>query len=272
MRSADPQIYALFSALVEELIGMRYDGSGREILLDKLEAAAADAGFDSLLDYYYFLRYDPARDQAIESMIEHLVVAETYFFRELPALEFLVDEVIKPKVQAGLRPRIWSAACATGEEPLTLAMLLDHSGALGSTEILATDISRRGLERAKAGRFRPRSLRQPAPDALVSRYLRREADEVVVDRALIEQITFERLNLFDAGAVAKLGVFDAIICRNVLIYFSEDGIKRVTHLLRERLHEDGVLLVGVSESLFRIDTGLRCEERRGVFFYVKGDA
>jgi chemotaxis protein methyltransferase CheR len=200
-------------------------------------------------------------------MIEQLVVPETYFFRELSPLEWLVRDVLLPKVQAGLRVRVWSAACSTGEEPLSLAMLLDERHALGSVEIVASDISGRSLERARSGRFRPRSIREAAPERLVKRYLRQEDGGVTIERRLVEHVQWRRMNLFDTEAIAKLGLFDAILCRNVLIYFSNDGIVRVIRTLLERLVAEGVLLVGVSESLFRIESDVVCEERGGVFFY-----
>lgn len=270
MSRIDPQTYAIFSSLVEELIGLRYEDSSKELLIEKLEVAAVASGFDSLTDYYYFLRYDSAGTRAVQDLIEQLVVSETYFFRELPSMEWLVREVLLPKVQSGSRPRVWSSACATGEEPLTLAMLLDDRGILESVEILATDVSERNLERATSGRFRRRSLREPAPARLCSRYLDRSNDHIAIDRRLVDHVEWRPANLLDADQLPTSRSFDAILCRNVLIYFSEAGVRKVVRALLERLTEDGVLLVGVSESLFSVDADLTCEERSGVFFYKRG--
>ena len=118
-----------------------------------MAARAPEAGFESLLDYYYFLRYDAGGAKELDALIDALVVGETYFFRELPPLEVVVGELVAPAVAAGRRPAIWCAACATGEEPLTLAMMLAERGILGEVEIVASDISARALERARAGRF-----------------------------------------------------------------------------------------------------------------------
>ena len=82
----------------------------------------------SLLDYYYFLRYDDDGKVELERLVEALLVHETYFFRELEPLQVLVEHFVEPLVKQGMRPRIWCAACATGEEPLTLAMLLASAG------------------------------------------------------------------------------------------------------------------------------------------------
>ena len=267
MRSEDGQIHVLFSAFVEQLLGIRYEGGSKEILHDKLRVAAAEEGFDSLHDYYSYLRYDQERERGIRSLIDQLVVPETYFFRELAPLEWLVREVLGPRIRAGSHPRVWSCACATGEEPLTLAMLLDEQDLLTSAEIVASDVSARNLERAQTGRFRKRSLRDTAPQRLVARYLDRGQDALTIERRLVDQIHWRRLNLLDVGTAPLLGRFDVILCRNVLIYFSDDTIQRVVLSLGNRLGPEGLLLVGVSESLFRLNVGLECEERSGVFFY-----
>ncbi len=158
-----PQIFAIFSALIAEKIGIHYDAGDRELLGDKLAVRALDAGFDSLLDYYYFLRYDPAGAAEMDALIDALVVGETYFFRELAQLEVAVSELIAPRVAAGGRPRIWSAACSSGEEPFTIAMLLAERGLRDKVDLVASDISPRALSRARAGVFGPRSLRSNAP-------------------------------------------------------------------------------------------------------------
>jgi chemotaxis protein methyltransferase CheR len=269
MKENDPLIYPVFSGLVEDILGFRYESSAREILLEKLEVAAADEGFDSLFDYYYFLRYDVGGAASLQRLIEHLVVPETYFFRELPPLEWLVREILIPQVRAGERPRVWSAACSTGEEPLTLAMLLDEQDALDSVEILASDISQNCIEKAKSGCFRLRSLRDHPPEHLVKRYLTRGEKELTIERRLVDRIQWCQVNLFDQAATAAMGIFSAILCRNVLIYFSSEKIAKLVRRLSDMLSPDGILLVGVSETLFRLEAGVRCEERSGVFFYRK---
>jgi chemotaxis protein methyltransferase CheR len=92
----------------------------------------------------------------------------------------------------------------------------------------------------------------------------------VIDPRLVGHVDWRRINLFDQPAIAELGIFDAILARNVLIYFSQEGIVKVVRALSERLSADGVLLVGISETLFKHDADVRCEEKSGVFFYRKG--
>lgn len=264
-----PPVFSILSGLIEEKVGLHYELLDRDLLREKASVRAVETGFESLLDYYYFLRYDPGGEAELAELIETLVVSETYFFREWPSLELLVDGFIGPWISAGRRPRIWSAACASGEEPLSLAMLLDSRGLLDGTDILATDVSTKVLERAQRGQFGKRSLRHvPAPH-LAERYLQAQGNEYVIARRLIDKIRWQRCNLLQADSVEQLGSFDAILCRNVLIYFSDQTVRTVLGSLREVLAVDGVLLVGVSESLLRYGSGFAGEERSGTFVYRK---
>lgn len=264
-----PAVFSILNALVEERCGMHAGPQEMEIFGSKVAGRAQAAGFDSLLDYYYFLRYDPAGAQELDELIEALVVSETYFFREIEPLKMAAKEIIGPALSQDRRPRIWTAACASGEEPLTLSMILASEGLLDRVDIVATDISRRALTRARTGIYRSRAVRS-APDAeLAARYLESNDNEIRADQRLVNKIDWRRVNLLDEGGVEALGRFDLILCRNVLIYFSDDTVRRIVDRLARSLTMGGVLLVGVSESLLRFGTALRCEERRGAFLYRK---
>jgi chemotaxis protein methyltransferase CheR len=273
-----PQVFAILAPLIEEKLGIAYSPDDRDLLAGKISTRAVQAGFESLLDYYYFLRYDPAGPDELAALADHLVVGETYFFRELDALEATLDRIVIPRLGAAPRTsrplRIWSAACATGEEPLTLAMLLDERGLLDRAEILATDLSARALHAAKEGRFGPRSWRRPELHAAARRHLvPQPGGGYRVTPALVAGIRWRRLNLVDPKAVAAMaaefGPFDLILCRNVLIYFNDATVRPVVHSLGEALRGGGVLLVGVSESLLRFGTALECQETAGAFYYEK---
>jgi chemotaxis protein methyltransferase CheR len=263
-----PQVFTILAALIEKRAGLHYEPADRELLADKVSTRALEAGFDSLLDYYYFLRYDPAGGEALDELVDSLLVHETYFFREVQPLEVLVDEVLLPAVWAGRRPRVWCAACSTGEEPLTLAMLLAMRGLLGEVKLLASDVSRRALERAQRGEHNLRALRS-LPSGIEGRFLDVVAGRPVVRPDLIAAVEWRRLNLVDAEAISKLEPFEAILCRNVLIYFQDEVARQVVDSLVGALVPGGHLLVGTSESLLRFGTALLCEERKGAFFYTK---
>lgn len=262
-----PQLLAIFSSLVEESAGIHYGPRDQEVFASKVTTHAAEAGYDSLLDYYYHLRYDDVGGAELRRLIEALVVHETYFFRELPPLVTLADTYLADVVRQRGRARVWSAACATGEEPLTLAMLLDDRGFLDKVEIVATDVSATAIARARTGRHGRRSLRDGHPADLARRYLDVTDQGVAVAPRIRDAVSYAIVNLIDAPAVAALGLFDVILCRNVLIYFRDARVVRVVEHLTGALAPGGVLAIGVAESLLRYGTHLVCEERAGCFFY-----
>lgn len=264
-----PQVFAILSALIEERTGIHYAPHDRELLRDKISSRAIEAGFESLLDYYYFLRYDAGAASEFDQLIESLVVRETYFFREFDQLRAVVERLIAPVVASGRRARVWSAACSTGEEPLTLAMLMDAAGLLEHVDLAATDLSPVALQRAQSGRFGARSVRQVPDAALVAQYLRREDEHYRVRADLLARVHWGRVNLLDADAISVRGPYDVILCRNVLIYFRDATARQVVDQLTARLNPGGALVVSVSESLLRFGTTLECEEHGGVFFYRK---
>lgn len=267
--SLSPQVFAILAALIEERAGLHYTLKDLDLVRDKVGTRALDAGFESFLDYYYYLRYDAGSGPELDRLIEALVVGETYFFREFDQLRVLARELVPQRLAKKERVRIWSAACATGEEPLTLAMLLQDAKVLDRVDLVATDINQRSLERARAGRYGRRSVRAVPEPRLAERFLRPVGEEFYVDPALIAAVDFKPLNLVDAAQVKAQGTFDFILCRNVLIYFRDEVARSVIDALSGALAPDGMLFVSVSESLMRFGTSLQCEEHGGVFVYRK---
>jgi chemotaxis protein methyltransferase CheR len=262
-----PQLFALFTTLVEDACGLHYGANEQSLFGMKLGAHAADLGYDSLLDYYYRLKYDDPNKTELTSLLEALLVHETYFFRELPPLEQLVDTHLAEVVRTRGRARVWSAACSTGEEPFTLAMLLDARGLLDRVEIIGTDVSADAVEKARTGQHSRRALRDGHPVALARQYLESGPAGVALSERIRDAVKLRTLNLFDREAIATLGTFDVILCRNVLIYFRDEQVSRVIENLVGALAPDGLIAVGVSESLLRFGTAVTCEERGRSFFY-----
>ncbi|KFE62379.1 CheR family methyltransferase [Hyalangium minutum] len=262
-----PPVFAILTQLIEQRSGLHYVPDDLDLLAEKLSAKALEEGFESLLDYFYFLKYDPAGPAALDALVDTLLVHETYFFRDALPLEVISDEVAR-WVRLGKRVRLWCAACSTGEEPLTLAMMLDQRGVLDGVSLLATDYSQKVLERAKQGEHNLRSMRA-LPAGIEGRYLDVVEGRPRVRSDLVAAVEWRRMNLMDAGAIAALGAFDVILCRNVLIYFQDETARRVVESLTNALLPGGSLLVGTSESLLRFGTALVCQERRGAFFYVR---
>ncbi len=259
-----PQVFSILSALIEERLGLFFNADYREVLVEKLSPRALELGFESMLDYYYFLRYDAGADAELLAVADALTVNETYFLREATQLRVLVEDMLAPLAATGKRPRVWCAACSTGEEPLSLASMLEERGLLGRVDLVASDVSERALRVARRGIYGARALR--AFEALPS-WLSRDGELNVAAPRLRESIDWRRINLLDAAAIAGLGKFDAIICRNVMIYFRDETTQAVVSRLHDALVPGAYLLIGASESLLRLGTAFSCEERRGAFFY-----
>ncbi len=192
----------------------------------------------------------------IERLIEEITVKETSFLRDLDQLEAIPWLGLKDRAQrSGEWPiRVWSAGCASGEEPYTLALLACEAFALAvaPVDVLGTDISAAALAAAAAGRYRGRAV-QGMPPWLQARYLPRQPDDsyLVADR-LRELVRFRRHNLV-RGAIPPPGEagFDLIACRNVLIYFPPPLARQVINALERALRPGGLLLLGAADVLRR---------------------
>lgn len=191
-------------------------------------------------------------DAAREELVADLTIGETYFQRD-PAQFDLLRTRILPELlrsRSADRPvRVWSAGCASGEEPYTVAMLFDELNALDRCAITGTDIARRRLEDAQRGVYSRWSLRN-TPDAIRQRYFRERGRYYELMPRLREHVNFRYLNLaedrFPSLSVGIWGM-DVILCRNVLIYFDQETVRQVAERLIATLSEDGWLIMGASD-------------------------
>lgn len=263
---------SLIQALINERIGMYFDNGKTDIMIEKLSPLVIERGFSSYLDYYYLLKYDASARVEWQNVINALSVQETYFWREFDQVRALVQTLVPQWLakNSGSTLRIWSAACATGEEPLTIAIALNEAGLFerGSIEIFATDASSRALDRAVSGVYRERAFRN-LPVALRERYFEREASGWRVRSDLHSRIKWNMANLMDEPQIAPYATADFIFCRNVFIYFSESAISRVVRSFSRFIRPPGYLFVGAAESLLRLTTDFTLTEIDDAFVYVK---
>jgi chemotaxis protein methyltransferase CheR len=264
--------FTLLRDLIHERTGLFYEGSKNELLMDKLSPLVLERGFQSFLEYYYLLKYDASARQEWKRVMDALSVQETYFWREVDQIQALV-QVIVPQYFSTYRAqplRIWSAACATGEEPLSIAMALNEEKWFdrAAIEIYASDASVAAIERARRGIYRERSFRS-LPDDLREKYFSKEDSAWQVTKELHNRIKWANVNLMDENEVAGFVSASVTFCRNVFIYFSENAIRKTIRLFAERMAEPGYLFVAASESLLRLTTQFQFQEIGGAFVYVK---
>jgi chemotaxis protein methyltransferase CheR len=266
----------LLRDLVHERTGLFYDDGRRDMMADRLSGLVTERGFESFLDYYYFLKYDAGAAAEWHRVMDALSVPETYFWREADQLQAIAGTIVPGLVrEAPDRPvKIWCVPCATGEEPLTLAMLLDQAGWFdrADIELHASDASPAMVERARAGGYRERSFRT-LPPALRERYFERRGDLSYVDRRLHARVrSWSVVNLKSRTEVEPLADADVIVCRNVFIYFSQSAVSQVVDTFADRMRPPGYLCVGATESLLRVTERFDLTEIAGAFVYVRRPA
>jgi len=268
--SVSPTLYRKFQKLIYVETGIWLGSSKKALLCGRLFRRLLSLGLPSLERYYECVAEPDAQEERAR-MIDAITTNETRFFREPRQFEFMVQQVFprwRAAAEQGLRSkrvRIWSAGCSSGEEPYTLAMLLaEHLPAEDGwdTRLLATDISTRMLEKACKGIY---DLARAAeiPKALLRRFMLRgfadQQGQMKVSVAIQQMVDFRRLNLNQEPYLIE-GPFDAILCRNVLIYFDAASKRRVVANLLSHLTVEGFLLVGHAENLTSVFAELRSIE------------
>jgi chemotaxis protein methyltransferase CheR len=263
----------LLRDLVNARTGMFYDGHRLDQLRDRLSPLALERGFDSLLDYYYLLKYDVGATDEWARVFDALSVQETYFWREADQVRALVDHLIPALIAAGRRSlRLWSVPCASGEEPLSLAMALEEAGWFGRIpiELHASDASDAALRKAAAGRYAGRAFRQ-LPAALRDKYFDADVNGTwTVKPWLKSRVTsWSRVNVVSADEIAMPATADVIFCRNLFIYFNEATVKLVAEQFAERMRSPAFLCIGAAESLLRITPRFELQDIGGAYVYAK---
>ena len=264
----------LLRDLVNTRTGMFYDGERLVYLRDRLAPLALERGFDSLLDYYYLLKYDADASGEWPRVIDALSVQETYFWREADQLQALADRIMPMLVNGGRRSvRIWSVPCASGEEPLSIAMALEEAGWFSRLpiELYASDASDLALRKAAAGRYGTRAFRQ-LPLALREKYFDHEPSGSgwLIKPSLKSRVTaWSRVNVVQPTDLAAYASADVIFCRNLFIYFTEATVRTVAEQFAHRMPTPAFLCIGAAESLLRLTTGFELQDIGGAYVYVK---
>ncbi len=241
-----------FRHLARTTCGISLQATKKAMVSSRLERLLRRNGWGSYAGYLDLLAKRPGGQEWVE-LIDCLTTNHTWFFREAEHFSFLQREVFG-HVPGQLR--IWSSACATGEEPYSIAMLAQESG-VQNIEILATDISRSALAEAERGEYEEARL-NGLDASFRARYLVRPSSgkpgKVTVSPAVRRLVKFQPLNLLTP--VEMLGRFHVVFCRNVMIYFERDTQEQLVAKLAARLHPGGYLFTGHSESLLRLPDSL----------------
>jgi chemotaxis protein methyltransferase CheR len=261
MRAAPHLSVASFKAIRELILsvaGISMTEEKEELVKARLATRLRELKISAYEEYLERIQTDPVE---LSNMVDVLTTNKTSFFREQQHFDYLIEHVFPVWQQERRARRIWSAGCSSGEEPYTLGMLLREHLPQLDVRILATDLSLRVLNRAKQARYAEHVARD-VPAALRGRHMRKVLGESPQMYEMSEEVkakvSFARLNLM--GKWPMRGPFDLILCRNVMIYFSDQTRTTLAVRFAELLGPGAVLMIGHAESLASLEQPLQLLE------------
>jgi len=261
-----------FRDLIYEKSGIYFPDNKKYVLDSRLASRLAEHNCTTFEEYLALLKTDAWRDKELPALFNAVTTNETFFFRDLPQLQAFNDLILPAVIkenQDTKRLKIWSAACSTGDEPYTLAILLleraregesfGFPGAGGcngnlsgwNVEIAASDISEAVLRSARRAAYGTYAMQHVSP-LLRSRYFMIEDGLHCVKHEAKRLVRFAHINLYDTARVKLMKGMDVIFCRNCLIYFDDKAKKRVIDSFYDCLNPRGYLVIGFSESLHNV--------------------
>jgi chemotaxis protein methyltransferase CheR len=258
MSSAEAADWKLLSDLIQTRFGLLFDGTRGDILDSRLRVRMRELRLESLREYYLYLRFHPDREMELTRLACLITNNETYFFRETHQFDILIRHVIPP-LRPSLRDRplkILCAGCSSGEEAYSLVIALQNAGleAAGVTwEIDAHDVDSEQIAKGREAVYDQGSLRACEPE-IRRRYFTPVDDGYRLKDRHRQGVRFFETNLIEPKRALGRGVYDVVLCRNMLIYFAPFAFTSVIDLFAESLRPGGYLMLGHSESLLDRNT------------------
>lgn len=269
--------FILLRDFIYEKAGIHFAENKAYLLESRLTNRLSELGFSGFDDYYYFLKFggEKAKNE-IPNLYDVVTTNETSFFRNPPQIDAF--RIILQKAHfngnGSISPlRIWSAACSTGEEPYTLAIvileLMESMKRSIPFTIYGTDISTKVIESARKAVFNAYSMRN-TDEAIRKKYFTEEGAMCRLKENVKKYVKIDFMNLADSAAYRPYRQMDFVFCRNVLIYFDDKMKKHVIDHLYESLKPQGVLTIGHAESLHNISRAFKPMVFPGTIAYQKG--
>jgi chemotaxis protein methyltransferase CheR len=266
--------FAFIAQFLKERSGLIITQDKMYLLETRLTSIMRENSMASLTALVEVLR-QPGSAKVKDQVVDAMTTNETSFFRDNHPFETLRKSIIPGLIErrAPTRSlRIWSAACSTGQEPYSLAMMLkDSFPILGNwkVEIVATDLSPSVLERARSGLYSTFEVQRGLGIQMLVRHFDQIEPNWQIKRELRQMVTFRPLNLLED--FSALGQFDVVLCRNVLIYFDQPTKTRILSAIARRIASDGFLLLGGAESVFGLsDAFAGLSGLKGVYGHASG--
>ena len=239
-----------------------------DIELDSYKEKQMKRRIDSLMstkgysDYFHFVRALKDNEELLQEFIEYITINVSEFYRNPEQWDYFEKEIL-PKYLAKERIKIWSAGCSTGDEPYTIAMILLKYRKKSEFGIIATDIDEKAIRMAKAGEYGDKSIAH-LPAEYRSYFTKDEKGKNLISSDLKRLVTFQKQNLFKDPYPRNV---DLLVCRNALIYFTEEKKEEIFVQFHKSLNPGGILFLGNTEQMINYrETGF---ERIAPFFYLK---
>ncbi|MEK6635433.1 MAG: CheR family methyltransferase [Planctomycetota bacterium] len=261
-----------FRQYIESRAGMYIDDSKKNSLKISLDARMNILGIKDYSAYYSLITTNAFGRKEFDELLYLVLIKETFFFRDDKQLQVLTKNILPELIEREKEKeiKIWSAGCATGEEPYSIAMAIMASTLSGgfNANVYATDICKEALERAREGVYNKSSVRAIDKEML-NKYFTPKEGRYYLNDQVKQLVRFDTVNLIEPYFPMEGNLFDVIFCKNVIIYFRIDTVKAVIRRFYDVLTTGGYLFVGHSESLWQISDDFELEEISGVFLYRK---
>ena len=244
--------FEIIAQLLKERSGLALNKEKAYLLESRLNPVARKWNFSGFDELAQAIR-NRGEEALLVDVTEAMTTNESFFFRDQKPFDQFNDMVLPHLLEARAAKRsfrIWSAACSSGQEPYTLAMLLkEHADKLAGwrVEIVATDLSNEILDKAKEGLYSQFEVQRGLPIAHLVKYFVQVGDRWQIEDSLRKMIKFQPFNLL--GDLSSLGKFDVVFCRNVLIYFDTPTKTKVLNGIADLLPADGFLYLGGAETV-----------------------
>ncbi len=269
-----PEDFELLRGVVKSRSGLTLSPDKAYLLENRLMAVARKWGMNDIDGLASTVREAPNED-LLREITEAMTTNETLFFRDQSPFDQL-QKVVLPRFLQDRKEkrhiRIWSAGCSSGQEPYSIAMVIKELGSVFDDwriDIVATDISRAMLEKARAGLYTQFEVQRGLPIALLMKYFKQAGDKWELSPSIRAMVEFSEFNLLDDAS--RLGAFDVVFCRNVLIYLDQPTKAAVLEKICRLMPPDGVLYMGGAETVMGVTEKFQpVSEHRGMYELAAG--
>jgi chemotaxis protein methyltransferase CheR len=274
-KRVDPNLMEKLCLYLEEGMGLHYTRDRWPDLEKKMNAVINELGYKDLTEGIQGLLQQYLNDELIKTLAYHLTIGETYFFRDTSRMEILEKEVLPDIIQRhshDKKIKIWSAACCTGEEPYSVAILLDRLIPYKEDwdiSIIGTDINKEFLNKAELANYKKWSFRATPQETRAKYFTEHKERFFTLIPKIKKMVTFAYSNILENNESLEFHDFDLILCHNVLIYFSPKQINKTIHLLTKALASDSWLSISSIETPFVNEPFLKIRNFAGAVFFKK---